>query len=156
MKTIIKTIACGGLLLVSEILSSQNVAINASGASPNASAMLDIASGSSFNKGLLIPRVTAAQKAAMNPLPAVAQGLMVYQTDGLEGIYYNTSLTTTPLWSFLTAGGWSLTGNAGTVAGTDLRYIQEILGHSSSKTTEVYTHVSTKSIQNVKSPFDDL
>ena len=41
-------------------------------------------------------------------------------------------------------------------AGTDLRYIQEILGHSSSKTTEVYTHVSTKSIQNVKSPFDDL
>ncbi len=119
MKTIIKTIACGGLLLVSEILSSQNVAINASGASPNASAMLDIASGSSFNKGLLIPRVTAAQKAAMNPLPAVAQGLMVYQTDGLEGIYYNTSLTTTPLWSFLTAGGWSLTGNAGTVAGTN-------------------------------------
>ncbi len=40
--------------------------------------------------------------------------------------------------------------------GTDLRYIQEILGHSSSKTTEIYTHVSTKSIQNVKSPFDDL
>lgn len=41
-------------------------------------------------------------------------------------------------------------------AGTDLRYIQEILGHSSSKTTEIYTHVSTKSIQQIKSPFDDL
>ena len=41
-------------------------------------------------------------------------------------------------------------------AGTDLRYIQEILGHRSSKTTEIYTHVSTKSLQNVKSPFDDL
>jgi integrase/recombinase XerD len=41
-------------------------------------------------------------------------------------------------------------------AGTDLRYIQEILGHSSSRTTEIYTHVSSKSIQNIKSPFDDL
>lgn len=40
--------------------------------------------------------------------------------------------------------------------GTDLRYIQEILGHSSSKTTEIYTHVSIKSLQNIKSPFDDL
>lgn len=41
-------------------------------------------------------------------------------------------------------------------SGTDLRYIQEILGHNSSKTTEIYTHVSTKSLQQIKSPFDFL
>ena len=41
-------------------------------------------------------------------------------------------------------------------SGTDLRYIQELLGHSSSKTTEIYTHVSMRNIQQIKSPFDDL
>jgi len=41
-------------------------------------------------------------------------------------------------------------------SGTDLRHIQEILGHKSSKTTEIYTHVSTQSIQKIKSTFDDL
>ncbi len=41
-------------------------------------------------------------------------------------------------------------------SGTDLRYIQELLGHKSSKTTEIYTHVTDKSLQKIKSPFDDL
>jgi len=40
--------------------------------------------------------------------------------------------------------------------GTDLRYIQVLLGHSSSKTTEVYTHITRKGMENIKSPLDGL
>jgi site-specific recombinase XerD len=40
--------------------------------------------------------------------------------------------------------------------GVDLRYIQSLLGHSSTKTTEVYTQVATKNIRNIISPLDDL
>ena len=41
-------------------------------------------------------------------------------------------------------------------SGTDLRYIQELLGHSSSRTTEIYTHVTSKSLQKIRSPFEDI
>ena len=41
-------------------------------------------------------------------------------------------------------------------SGTDLRYIQDILGHNSPKTTMIYTHVSQSSLKNIKNPFDDM
>lgn len=40
--------------------------------------------------------------------------------------------------------------------GTDLRYIQEILGHKNSKTTEIYTHVTEKDMVRIQSPLDKL
>jgi len=40
--------------------------------------------------------------------------------------------------------------------GTDLRYIQSLLGHESSKTTEIYTHITTKGFDQILSPLDKL
>ena len=40
--------------------------------------------------------------------------------------------------------------------GTDLRYIQSLLGDSSSKTTEIYTHITTKGFDQIKNPLDKL
>ena len=41
-------------------------------------------------------------------------------------------------------------------SGTDIRFIQKLLGHSDVSTTEIYTHVSNASIKNIKSPLDNL
>jgi site-specific recombinase XerD len=40
--------------------------------------------------------------------------------------------------------------------GTNLRIIQELLGHQSARTTQVYTHVAQSTIESVRSPLDDL
>lgn len=41
-------------------------------------------------------------------------------------------------------------------AGVDIRYIQELLGHSDIKTTMRYTHVHSQALREVQSPFDRL
>ncbi len=40
--------------------------------------------------------------------------------------------------------------------GVDIRYIQTFLGHETTKTTEIYTHISKRSLANIKSPLDQI
>lgn len=63
---------------------------------PDASAALDV---SSTNKGLLVPHLTASQRDGIS-LPAT--GLLIYQTDGVAGFYYNTGTPAAPQWFNLT------------------------------------------------------
>lgn len=79
---------------------SQSVSINTTGNAADPSAMLDI---SSANKGILIPRMTQAEKLAIF---SPADGLLVYQTDGTKGFYFYSTITTS--WNFL-AGSVGLT-----------------------------------------------
>jgi hypothetical protein len=102
------------LVFFSVNLISQNVGINSTGAAPNASAMLDIVSTSS---GLLVPRMTSAQKTA---IATPATGLLVYQTDaGTQGIgfYFYNGAAWVPFST--NNGGWGLQGNAGTSSATN-------------------------------------
>jgi hypothetical protein len=89
------------LLLASGKASAQGMAVNASGAAANASAMLDV---SSTSKGMLIPRMTTAQR---NAIASPATGLMIFQTDGTAGFYYFNGSTWTDV------GGGAPTGAAG-------------------------------------------
>jgi trimeric autotransporter adhesin len=120
MKQLLSLI-CISVFLITDV-NAQSVGINYNGAAPNSASALDIdVSAASPKKGLLIPRVTfSTRTVSMATLSVPAQGLLVYQTDGAEGFYYNTSLTTTPNWIYLAGNNnWSLTGNAGIVDGTN-------------------------------------
>ncbi len=85
------------LLFVVSITAQAQVGINSTGANPDGSAMLDV---SSTEKGLLIPRMTEAQRTAI-VLPA--KGLLVYQNDGTEGFYYYDGSA----WTRLTSGTYT-------------------------------------------------
>jgi hypothetical protein len=90
-------------------LHAQNVGINATGATPDNSAMLDV---QSTNKGLLIPRVslTGVNDAATIPSPATS--LLVYNTNASltngVGFYYNSGTPGAPQWTKLLSASETL------------------------------------------------
>jgi hypothetical protein len=73
------------------IIKAQSVAINTDGSSAAASALLDV---KSTTQGILIPRMTAAQRTA---IATPATGLMVYQTDATAGFYFYNGTAWTSL-----------------------------------------------------------
>jgi hypothetical protein len=83
MKNTLLALSLGALLSVCTAGAfGQGMAVNTTGAAANSSAILD---ASSTTQGMLIPRMTAAQLAAIS---SPATGLLVYQTDGTAGFYF--------------------------------------------------------------------
>lgn len=104
---------CGAQLL------AQNVGINSTGATPNASAGLDI---DFTNRGILIPRVALTATNAAGPITAPATSLMVYNTAtagaGTTAVspgYYYWDGTAWVRFS-MDGNDWRILGNSGTNA----------------------------------------
>lgn len=84
---------------------------------PDANAALDISAGAGNNKGLLVPRLTQAQRTAIT---TTTQGLLVFQTDGAQpGFWYFQGGQWVALPSgTTTSSAWQRGGNVGTQAGS--------------------------------------
>jgi trimeric autotransporter adhesin len=102
------------LFLVSGLSVNAQVSINTDNSLPDNSAMLDVKSTA---KGVLLPRMTQAQRTAIS---SPAAGLIIYQTDNIPGFYFNSGSSGSPAWTMVGGGtGWSLTGNSGTNPATN-------------------------------------
>jgi len=136
IKTIFKIISVLVVYLYtsSNGLLAQNIGINTSGATPDASAILDLNTGNAFTspngKGLLIPNVGLSSSSDATTIGTPKYSLLVYNTgtDGLSpaGYYYNANTNSgSATWiqlaatSASTGTGWFSTGNSGTIAFTN-------------------------------------
>lgn len=81
------------LIITNKLAGQTGIAINSDGSAANASAMLDV---KATDKGMLVPRMTHAQKIL---IATPATGLMIYQTDGAPGFYFNSGTSGTPVWT---------------------------------------------------------
>lgn len=90
---------------------SLNAQVSIGAPTPDNSAMLDV---TSTTKGLLTPRMTAAERGAIT---SPATGLIVYQTDGTSGFYYNAGTPGAPSWVILLNGTGNGSGLTNLTAG---------------------------------------
>lgn len=105
-------VTCIALLVsFSQLLFAQTgVRIATAAGTADPSAMLDVVSTS---KGVLIPRMLASERTG---IASPANGLLVFQTDGTPGFYYNAGTPAAPNWIILSAGAISGVGLANSVA----------------------------------------
>lgn len=109
-------------------------------ASPDASAMLQV---ESTTKGVLVTRMTAAQRQAIS---SPATGLIVYQTDGTAGFYYNAGTSGTPNWVILLAGG--MITNDHVAAGAGIVYSKLSLTNSIQNSDITANAITTSKVAN--------
>ena len=95
---------------------------------PNASAKLEVAA---TDKGFLLPRMTAAQRELIS---SPANGLLVYQTDGVVGFYVNTGIPATPVWTRVNMD-WTRTGNDLSYTGGNVSTTGNLTGGNVSSST---------------------
>ncbi len=101
------------LTCIVQLSFGQGMGVNTTGAAADASAIID---ASSTSQGVLVPRMTAAQKTA---IASPATGLMIFQMDGTAGFYYYPG------------SGWSAVGGGGggsLPSGTDGQLLQLVGG----------------------------
>jgi hypothetical protein len=95
-------------VILSSIFANAQNNLGVGTATPDASAKLDI---SSTTQGVLVPRMTQAQR---NLIATPATGLLVYQTDGTTGFYFNSGTPATSNWTSLSSGGDNLGNHTAT------------------------------------------
>jgi len=131
--TVRKILLVLGSVLLTGHLFAQSVGINADGAAPNNSAMLDV---SAANKGLLIPQVRLISLNDATTISSPAASLLVYNlstSNGLvAGYYYNGGTPSAPNWTKIATGSL-VTGPAGPTGAQGVQGIAGAAGIAGSK-----------------------
>ena len=123
----------GSFLTMLQATSAQGVAINTDNTDPDASAALDVKSTS---KGVLVPRMTQAQR---NAIASPATGLMIFQTDNTPGFYYYTGSA----WSAVGGSGGGSSASLQLVATNTVSQNLPVGGSGVSPTTVNFANVIT-------------